>query len=100
MSESDELTGLLSWLTSNIKASLFLEFNPHKNLYQTVEDYLEDFDDDEIVNRPLILSRDSFWVVNVYPNTPIGASQVAAPELLVALRAMRGLLEQEGAGDE
>jgi hypothetical protein len=65
-------------------ASLFLEHNPHKNYYESVEEHLSAFMDWGFENeeeRAECIRTDELWTLQWYPNTPVGFYAIAAPTL-------------------
>lgn len=75
------------------KASLHLEHNEHKAMYQTVAVYLEEndwFKDDEWVSpeqKQKALDTNELWRLQWYPDTPIGFYTLMAADLDVLLEA-------------
>jgi len=70
--------------------NLTIEHNPHKAVYQNVEQWLvaECHDDPDKVNpddRAAMLATDEVWVIQWYPDTPIGFHIVYAATLPRAL---------------
>lgn len=66
--------------------SLSLEHNPHKNNYQTVEAYCEFFCADPEYwiseeNYKKACETDELWILQWYPDTPIGSYTVCADNL-------------------
>lgn len=64
---------------------LQLEHNPHRNLYQTVEEWLKceheiyDWRDDE--SRVRAIATGEIWTLLWYPITPVSFHALAAPTL-------------------
>jgi len=59
------------------KGSLHITHNPHRNNYETIEDYCEfrKADDDDWAtptSRQRAIETDNLWEVQWYPNTPVG----------------------------
>ena len=72
---------MFNWLPEH-KCVLYLTHNEHRDYYQTVEEcyYHEDFvSEDEWLKA---IKEDSVWVLQWYPNTPIGFTRIAASTLL------------------
>lgn len=66
------------------KCGLYLQHNPHKDVYETVEQWLDnDIDDSEITpeDKAKAVETDELWTLQWYPDTPIGFYFVAAPTL-------------------
>lgn len=70
------------------KGGLYIEHNPHLGSYMTIEKYFEDgwpnFKSESVKQK--CLEQGSIWVVQWYPDTPIGSYQVAAPTFEEALQ--------------
>lgn len=66
---------------------LYLEHNPHKDMYQSIEQYLEEKDLLECPpemrdgEREKCIATGEYWSLHWYPDTPIGSYQVAASRL-------------------
>lgn len=63
------------------KASLNITHNGHKDNYETVEEHLEwmKAEDDEWAtptSKERAIKNDSLWVLQIYPNTPVGFYRV------------------------
>lgn len=63
------------------KAELSLSHNPHRNFYQTVEEYVKisDVHDAEWVNAvemTAAIAEDELWVLEWYPDTPVGSYRI------------------------
>lgn len=67
------------------KCGLFLTHNEHRDYYEKLEKYIvdqdikDDFADDAALLRAI--DTDECWVLQWYPDTPIGFYRVAAPTL-------------------
>lgn len=64
---------------------LSIEHNPHKSFYQTVEEYIYNFDrfkscitEEDFV---ICVDRDELWYIQWYPNTPISFNLVISYSL-------------------
>lgn len=72
------------------KAGLSLEHNEHKNYYESAEQFIanselaKDFESPEAMTRAI--EADSIWVLQWYPETPVGFHRVAATTLYDVLR--------------
>lgn len=67
--------------------SLCLSHNPHKDYYMSVEDYQKDYSLDFIDGEFIRAKKsDDFWVLQWYPDTPIGFHILAASTLEILLR--------------
>ena len=77
--------------------SLFLTHDPHKNYYQTIEQWEKDVsglsasDWVSPEQREKALIHNSFWELHWYPDTPIGFYRLLAYDLAVLLEAGRGI---------
>jgi hypothetical protein len=76
-------------------ASLHIEHNPHKAYYSKIEDE-EDPNGGCFANawvspeqRAKAIAADSVWVVQWYPNTPVGSYKLCGADLDVVLAAAR-----------
>ena len=78
------------------EASMTITHNPHKDLYQTVAEYIkEDVDEDGRVNgmyewaseaeRDNAILTNELWLIQVYPRTPVGFYAVAASSFEVLI---------------
>lgn len=59
------------------KGELTIEHNGHKSNYESVEQYIawRKFDNEDFANgetRKKCIETDSIWVLQWYPNTPVG----------------------------
>jgi len=67
------------------KCGLFLSHNEHRGYYQKLPEFIEDsnmaddFESPEAMNRSI--ETDECWVLQWYPDTPVGFIRVAAPTL-------------------
>ena len=66
--------------------TLTLEHNPHKSVHQPLAEYLADHEHDVQFETPAerdrALAEDSLWVLQWYPDTPVGFLTVAAADPL------------------
>jgi len=70
----------LDWLPEH-KCGLHLSHNEHRDVYETVEQFYDPSDfvsEDEWLKA---VKEDSVWVLQWYPNTPIGFNRIAASTL-------------------
>lgn len=72
--------------------SMIIEHNDHKSIYQDLRDYLADksnhIEDDmfrDADERQRCIDHDSLWMVQWYPDTPVGFSRVYASTLQAAM---------------
>jgi len=73
------------------KCGLFLTHNEHRDYYETAQHFIEnleglaeDFESPEAMK--IAIETDSIWVLQWYPNTPVGFHRVAAPTLEDCIR--------------
>jgi hypothetical protein len=66
--------------------SLTIEHNPHKNYYESIPEYVSGpnnfsshFKNDEAYDR--CIDTNELWVMQWYPDTPVGFIAVCAPTL-------------------
>lgn len=74
------------------KAGLMIEHNPHLGNYETVAEWVarREVDDDDWPSpeqRDKAIATDTLWLVQWYPETPVGFRMVAAADLAEALKA-------------
>lgn len=73
------------------KAGLFIEHNPHRNYYQSVGECLNDrgitLPEAELATA---IERDELWLIQWYPETPVGSHSVAGASLATALMRAQG----------
>lgn len=67
------------------KCGLFLTHNEHRDYYEQLEQWIIDQRLDDDFASPEAMARaietDECWVLQWYPNTPVGFCRVAAPTL-------------------
>jgi len=80
----------MNWLPEH-KCGLYLTHNEHRDVYETVEDFyeVECFVSPEEFAKAL--SENSVWVLQWYPETPIGFHRIAAS----TLEALKSYFEKE-----
>jgi hypothetical protein len=70
------------------ECGLFLSHNEHRNYYEPIAQFIEDgefkFESEEAKARAI--ATDELWVLQWYPDTPVGFLRVAAPTLADVLR--------------
>lgn len=78
------------------KCGLFLTHNEHRDYYETIEKWLDGqgqhVTDDEWVSdeqRKKAIETDNCWVLQWYPDTPVGFNKLAACDLDVLLAAAK-----------
>lgn len=66
---------------------LSIQHNGHAGAYQSIDEYLEQFDVEECPpdDRAAILASGEIWEINWCPRTPVGSCVVAAATLERAL---------------
>jgi len=71
------------------EGGLYLTHNGHHGVYQPLESYIRDNDlRDDFVSAEeyqAVLDTDSLWVLQWYPDTPVGFCRKAASSLAVLL---------------
>lgn len=78
------------------KAGFFLQHNEHKNYYEPLDEWLcksNHIDERAWVSeeqKQKALTTDSLWVMQWYPETPVGSCILAAADLDALLAAARG----------
>jgi hypothetical protein len=88
-------TDLINRIVALTKCGVHIDINEHRNLYETVEQYLpraDDLDLDPDVRRTMI-DTDTVVEVISYPNTPVGHHIVYHHDLTAALTEMLRILE-------
>lgn len=85
------MTNLLHELISKCKCGVSIEVNNHRNYYDSVRKYLEDFPSDEISDiNPEVLSimekKDTIVEIQFYPDNPISFYKVYHYDLEEALK--------------
>ena len=70
----------MNWLPEH-KCGLHLSHNEHRDMYETIEEFydLEDFVSPEELQKAI--AEDSVWVLQWYPDTPIGSYCLLASSL-------------------
>ena len=70
----------LDWLPEH-KCGLYLSHNEHRDVYEPIEEFYDakDFISQEEWHKAV--KEDSVWVLQWYPNTPIGFNRIAASTL-------------------
>ena len=68
--------------------TLTLEHNPHKSVYQPLDQYLAENDVrfETPAERDTALAEDSLWGLQWYPDTPVGFLLVAAADPVTLLK--------------
>jgi hypothetical protein len=65
-------------------ASLTIQHNDHKGIYQSAADWIEEneiFRWKDEASQQRAIETDSIWTLMWYPDTPIGSYSIAAPTL-------------------
>lgn len=72
----------LDWLPRH-DCGLHLAHNPHRDVYETVEQYTADFADEwaSDAEREKAIREDSLWELQWYPDTPVGFYRIMASSL-------------------
>lgn len=84
--QRSEILNYLESILPEHKGELSIEHNGHKSNYETVENYIEwrKFDDEDFANsnsRKKCIETDSIWVLQYYPNTPVGFNVIVGSSL-------------------
>ena len=68
--------------------TLTLEHNPHKSVCQPLDEYLanNDVTFETAAERDTALAEDSLWVLQWYPDTPVGFLAVAAADPVTLIK--------------
>jgi hypothetical protein len=69
-----------------------IDFNPHKNMHQSIEEYFED-DRLKFIDYEECVKKGKVYVVRVYPHTAVGFYEVCASDCQAALQKMINALE-------
>ena len=78
------------------KCGLYLSHNPHRDVYEIVQDYYEPDDFISSTDRQKCIDTDDVWELQWYPDTPIGFHRVLGSSLeLVMAEALRIETEYE-----
>jgi len=70
----------MNWLPEH-KCGLYLTHNEHRDVYETVEEFYNVEDFISIEELAKAIAEDSVWVLQWYPNTPVGFNRIAASTL-------------------
>ena len=70
----------MNWLPEH-KCGLHLTHNEHRDVYESIENFydVEDFISEQEWHKAV--EQDSVWVLQWYPETPIGFCRIAAASL-------------------
>lgn len=75
------------------KAGLYLTHNEHKDVYETVQQWIEDahpaYDADHFISpedMQKCIDTDDCWALQWYPDTPIGSYKVCGSSLEIVLK--------------
>lgn len=74
------------------EGGLSLEHNRHLGLRESIERHAQQFEDDEWVSpeqREKAIATGNLWVLQWWPDTPVGSCVLAAADLDVLLAAAR-----------
>ena len=70
----------MEWLPKH-ECGLYLTHNEHKDVYETIEQFYEPEDFISPQEWEKAISENSVWVLQWYPNTPVGFNRIAASTL-------------------
>lgn len=73
--------------------NVILEYNPHKSLIQSIEEYLE-YSTAYVLDKEKCIEKDTIYAIQVYPETTIGFYFVCASDYKLARDTMIGILEK------
>ena len=80
------------------EASLIIEHQPHKAVYETVEGWIEEpfsYSWPSEAEKQKAIDTNQVWTLQWYPDTPVGFYCVAAASLEAALKHARAIEESE-----
>lgn len=83
----------MNWLPAH-KCGLHLSHNEHRDVYETIHEF---YDVDDFVSPEEwheAVAKDSVWVLQWYPETPIGFHRIAAS----TLEALEAKLKEDSHG--
>jgi hypothetical protein len=97
----DKIMDKLTELVSKCKASVSININGHKDVYQTVEQYIQDMDENAISYIKIhpdvlkeMIKRDTVIEVYFYPNSPVSFHLVYHYDVDLALDKALELLKK------
>lgn len=71
--------------------TLTIEHNPHKNFYQTSQEWFDQYECCDEKDREEFSKLDDFWMMRWYPSTPIGFYEVFGKTLEECLEKSRNI---------
>ncbi len=85
------MTGKIKQLIENTKCSITLEINQHRDIYESVEQYMQGYPhesfikdiEQEVYNK--MVETDTIIELQVYPNTPISFYKIYGYDLDMVL---------------
>lgn len=82
----------MNWLPEH-KCGLYISHNPHKDYYETVEEYFKNYSSEFISTeqQKVSIQTDELWEIQWYPDTPVGFYCVHA----ASLTALKEYFENE-----
>lgn len=82
-------SGGLGWLPPH-KCGLYLEHNAHRDVYESVEDAVEELGASWVSpgERNRALQTGEIWTLQWYPETPVGFNLIAASSLEALRKAL------------
>lgn len=74
----------------NLVHSYYIEYNSHKDVYETIETFLNnhDADKEEIIDYDKMIETDTLFWLQVYPDSPIGFNRLFGSSLEICLEKM------------
>ena len=71
------------------EASLTIRHNQHKDYYQSIEDYTEDYDNTDWISeedKQKCIDTNELWEIQWYPITPVGFHMIIGSSLELVLK--------------
>lgn len=72
------------------KCGLYLEHNPHKNVYETIEQYTSMYKNTDWISleeKKKAIETNELWRIQWYPDTPVGFYILLSSSLEILLEA-------------
>ena len=70
------------------KCGLYISHNQHLNCYRTIEEYIDDIDDEDFISeedKAECIKSGDIWEIQWYPDTPVGCYIIYASTLEKAI---------------
>ena len=84
MNQTDKLKKLIS----RCKCGVFVSINEHRNYYESVKEYMSDFEDRHDVDpdvMKIMMETNTIIDLHYYPNTPVGFTKIYHYDIDMAL---------------